>query len=77
MDRATETAIKAIILGLHRSKALSSHQLETVLAELTFAARDLAARDAETAAEVDALGIWLREATTKKDDGKKGRLSRF
>jgi hypothetical protein len=75
MDRATETAIKAILLGLHRSKTISSHQLEGVISELAFAAGDLAAKDADAAADIERLTQWLRDAVAR--DPVKVRRSRF
>jgi hypothetical protein len=76
MDRATETAIKAILLGLHRSKTISSAQLEGVISELAFAARELAGKDADAAADIERLTQWLRDAVAG-DPPPQARRSRF
>ncbi|SDC04776.1 hypothetical protein SAMN05444678_101217 [Sphingomonas sp. YR710] len=77
MDRATEAAIKAVLLGLHRSKAISTGQIVAVADELAFAARNIEGDDPQAATEISDLAEWFRKAITPKPDSKRGLLSRF
>lgn len=77
MDRATEAAIKAVLLGLHRSKAISSGQIVSVADELTFAAKNITGDDPQAATELEAMAEWFRKAVTPNPDGKRGLTSRF
>jgi hypothetical protein len=77
MDRATEAAIKAVLLGLHRSKAISSGQIVSVADELTFAAKNIAEEDPQAATEIEDMAEWFRKAVAPKPDGKRGLMSRF
>jgi hypothetical protein len=77
MDRATEAAIKAVLLGLHRSRAISTGQIVAVADELAFAAKNIESDDPQAATEIADLGEWFRNAITPKPSGKRGLLSRF
>jgi len=76
MDRAADVAIKAVILGLYRSKAINARQVTVVAAELGYAATHLTPPDAQVSADIEALGQWLEKAIEGENRGR-NLLSRF
>lgn len=77
MDRATEAAIKAVLLGLHRSKAISTGQIVSVADELAFAAKNIETEDPQAATEIAGMAEWFRNAVTPNSPSGKGLFSRF
>ncbi len=66
MDRAAEVAIKAVILGLYRSKAISAQHVAEITAELGYAARHLNPPDEQATADIEAMARWMENAIARE-----------
>lgn len=67
MDRAAEVAIKAVILGLYRSKAISAQHVAEITAELGYAATHLNPPDRQASTDIETMARWMENAVAHED----------